>query len=365
MTVQLSVLAGFEVAVSYRATDVDLRVRGDLDSTTAPDLDAILTAVVDAGHIRIVLDFADLTFIDAAGLNVVVRCAQNLGSSRTLAIRSETPFVRRLLEVTGLGFVVEFDATEPRVAIRDPYQMGGDPSLSLAETQRNVDHVAAFPANDDVIDAALRLIVALASRVVTGANGVSVTLKRHGQFTTVAASNATIAQMDRDQYATGEGPCISAATEGQRFHAESLTDETRWPRFVPRAIDDGIRSILSTPLTTPTRSVGALNIYSEQPRVFGPVEQELAALLAKHTSGILTDTEKSATEFTQRIQDALTARTIIAQAQGTIMESDGVTEQEADVFLRVSSRQSGVPVRELAAQIVASAGANRCHIPRP
>jgi len=85
--------------------------------------------------------------------------------------------------------------------------------------------LAALPVATDLVDAALRLVTALTRVTIGGADGVSVSLTRHGQLTTVAASDETIAQMDRDQYATGEGPCLAAASEGHWFHVESLADE--------------------------------------------------------------------------------------------------------------------------------------------
>ena len=72
--------------------------------------------------------------------------------------------------------------------------------------------------------------MALARVTVGGADGVSVSLRRRGELTTVAASDETVSGMDRDQYATGEGPCVSASTEGHWFHVESVDDERRWPR---------------------------------------------------------------------------------------------------------------------------------------
>jgi GAF domain-containing protein len=82
---------------------------------------------------------------------------------------------------------------------------------------------------------------------------------------------------------------LAAAAEGRWFHVESLAEENRWPEFIPRAIEGGIASILSTPLMVATRPVGALNIYSNAERAFRPAEQELAALFATQASGILTD----------------------------------------------------------------------------
>ena len=106
-------------------------------------------------------------------------------------------------------------------------------SATQPDLARDLLKVATIPANIDVLDAALRLVVALARVTVGGADGVSVSLRRHGVLTTVAASDETVTGMDRDQYATGEGPCVAAATEGHWFHVESLEDERRWPAFIP------------------------------------------------------------------------------------------------------------------------------------
>ena len=62
-----------------------------------------------------------------------------------------------------------------------------EPDLS-----RTLFRVAAFPTNEDVLDAALRLVVALARVTVTGADGVSICLSRHGTLRTVAAGDTTV-----------------------------------------------------------------------------------------------------------------------------------------------------------------------------
>jgi len=111
----------------------------------------------------------------------------------------------------------------------------------------------------------LEVVTALAQATVGGADGASVSLARHGRIGTVAATDETVAQMDRDQYATGQGPCLAAAGEGHLFHVESVDEEWRWPDFVPRARTGGIGSILSTPLrATADQSVGALSAAPAQ-----------------------------------------------------------------------------------------------------
>ena len=72
----------------------------------------------------------------------------------------------------------------------------------------------------------------MAQAVVVGADGVSITRPRNGCLGTVAASDDVVLEMDHDKYDTGEGLCLDAVTEGERFHILSLREEDRWPAFV-------------------------------------------------------------------------------------------------------------------------------------
>jgi GAF domain-containing protein len=234
-----------------------------------------------------------------------------------------------------------------------PAGMAADIAPDLS---RSLLQVATIPANVEVLDAALRLVVALARVTVTGADGVSVCLSRHGTLTTVAASDETVSGMDRDQYATGEGPCVAAATEGHWFHVESLDDEPRWPAFIPRARDRGINSILSTPLLTQARPMGALNIYSLSARAFAKPELELSSMLAARASDLLNSAaiDVSMEDLSRQLQEALKGRDVIAQARGVLMARHSVTADGAYAMLRRSSRQTSTPLRRVAEDLIGS-----------
>lgn len=225
-----------------------------------------------------------------------------------------------------------------------------------ADFDSNLAGVGSIPASNEVIDAALRLVVMLAEETVHGAHGVSVSLDRHGKLRTVAASNDTVLEMDHHQYESGEGPCVDAAAEGHEFHIDSLAGETRWPTFVPKATEQGIKSILSTPLIPHDRPLGALNIYSDAERAFGSSEKELAQLFATQTEGLLgvAGAEVSDEQRTALITDALRSREVIALATGVLMERDGATQDEAAAGLRKAARDMGVTMRQYASDVVAS-----------
>ena len=144
--------------------------------------------------------------------------------------------VLRMLDTTGMAEVVRLEHPDPSL-----HRLGAEQSIEIADAPEpylppsQIARITAIPADADVVDGALRLVVALARVTVGGADGVSVSLRRHGRLATVAASDQTISDMDASQYATGEGPCVDASVKGRWFHAESLDIETRWPAFTPRA----------------------------------------------------------------------------------------------------------------------------------
>ena len=202
-------------------------------------------------------------------------------------------------------------------------------------------------------------MVALARATVGGADGVSISLRRHGTLSTVAASDQVILAMDAGQYETGEGPCVDASVKGRRFHAEVLDTETRWPAFTPKALALGINSILSSPLEASNIPVGALNIYSRTPSAFAVKDQDLASVFAREASVILSDAQVDMTDqqLDDRMSQALRTRELISQAQGVIMHRDGIGEDLAYTTLRHDSLQSGRPLHDRAQEVVDSA----CH----
>jgi hypothetical protein len=66
------------------------------------------------------------------------------------------------------------------------------------------------------------------------------------------------------------------------------------------------------------------------------------------------DRELLSESATARLQARLETMPVIEQAKGVIMHQNGCTEEQAFDLLRKASQRSNVPVRELAARIVAS-----------
>jgi anti-anti-sigma factor len=340
--------SGFEVTTSFEGSSAVLALHGRVESLAAFELWAALKCAVDLHREAVVLDLAQLEFIGAAGLVALANAEKSFAEAGVeLTVRTPSRLVEQLLGGMELDEVARLDQALARLGRLGREQAGGsshssNPTKSEASYE-DLRRVTAIPTDPDVVDGALRLVVELAQISVSGADGVSVSLFRHGELLTVAATDKTIMEMDTDQYATGEGPCVDASQRGRWFHAESLETETRWPSFTPRARALGIMAIFSSPLTAFDEPVGALNIYSRTASTFELEDQQTAAVFARKASGILTDARASVTDaqLAVRFQEALRSREIIATAKGIVMERESLNEDDAFTNLLRQSIKSG------------------------
>ena len=74
--------------------------RGELDMATTDEVAARIDALVRDGHEVVVLDLRELTFMDSAGLRLVVE--QTRSADRQVSLIDGTEPVARLFDLTGL-----------------------------------------------------------------------------------------------------------------------------------------------------------------------------------------------------------------------------------------------------------------------
>lgn len=91
---------------------------GELDRAASRQLDELTTTLVSHGHSRIVLDLAELTFVDAAGLATMLHAKHRARAANGwLVVRAATPGVRRLLVTTGLSSELHLEDRDGRPVI--------------------------------------------------------------------------------------------------------------------------------------------------------------------------------------------------------------------------------------------------------
>ena len=107
--------APFEVKVGDPENGVQtISVHGELDLSTAPELEVPLDRALESGEGSLLIDLSRCEFIDSTGIALIVRAWQRLNSGengRSLVLCSQNDQVRRVLEITGLELSIPVHLT--------------------------------------------------------------------------------------------------------------------------------------------------------------------------------------------------------------------------------------------------------------
>ncbi|MCS5718712.1 GAF and ANTAR domain-containing protein [Herbiconiux sp. CPCC 205763] len=160
------------------------------------------------------------------------------------------------------------------------------------------------------------------------------------------------------QLSSGEGPCVDAYATGHQVSVDDIAATSlRWPRFAARAGSLGYRSMYALPMRLRDRTIGSLNLFSDELGPADPRDMAAAQALADvATIGILQERAlREADVARDQLQHALNSRVIIEQAKGVIAHTDGVDMEEAFRLLRARARNSGQMLSIVAHDVVESA----------
>lgn len=207
------------------------------------------------------------------------------------------------------------------------------------------------------LDGVLRKVADLAKRTVVGVDEASVTLVRGKKAQTAAYTGDLALTLDEWQYADGTGPCLDAAISGATFPVTDFTGETRWPGYIPRAIEAGVRSSLSVGMPVHEPVNGALNLYALKPDAFDEEARLVAQTFSGYAAVALANAHlyDAAATLSQHLRAAMENRAVIEQAKGILMAERHCTPDEAFAILSRLSQDANRKVRDVATALVASA----------
>src|SRR5687768_15959115 len=123
-------------------------------------------------------------------------------------------------------------------------------------------------------------ITGIARRALPGEDTDSEKMIRGDKLFTAAYDGQMALDADEMQYERGYGPCVDAGRAGQMFLVDDMWTEQRWPDYAQNVAAHGVLSSLSVPLPFQGVTIGALNIYASQPKVFDDSDIELAQEVA-------------------------------------------------------------------------------------
>jgi GAF domain-containing protein len=241
---------------------------------------------------------------------------------------------------------------------RDPDETAGQRSAGQRSAEEHdlqvgLAGLSRLAANLGLEDLLTR-VATFAVKAIPGADGAGLTLLEAGHPDTIVATATFVSEIDDIQYGLGQGPCITAAREGQTVMSGSLGSDPRWRKFGRRVGQLGVHSVLSLPLATPDGVVGAMNVYAHDKHAFDERAAELGeiyavpAAVAVQNAQVLAQTQRLAAQ----LRSALATRAVIDRAVGILMSRSGSTEDEALNQLRTLSYNEHQKLVVVADQII-------------
>ena len=89
-------------------TELNVKVSGRLDTTTAPELEAALNDSM-SGATKLVLDFASLEYLSSAGLRVLLQAQKTMNKQGEMVVRNVNETISEIFEVTGFSDVLTIE----------------------------------------------------------------------------------------------------------------------------------------------------------------------------------------------------------------------------------------------------------------
>jgi GAF domain-containing protein len=197
----------------------------------------------------------------------------------------------------------------------------------------------------------------LAGRTTTllGVAGAGVSLRDEGRLRFVTGVNEATVRVEQTQERAQDGVCVAAFTSGNRVTVPDLAAvRDRWEDFRNEARAVGFAAVAGIPMRLDDEVLGAVNIYSAEPRAWSDEDVATARVLADMATSYLvnaSELEKSR-RTAEQLQEALHSRVTIEQAKGILSAERRITMDEAFNVLRDHARNHNANLRAVAEAVV-------------
>ena len=205
----------------------------------------------------------------------------------------------------------------------------------------------------------VELLTLLADRCVevldVSAAGLMLARPGGGDLHVVASSSDAMRVLELYELQAEEGPCLDCYRSGEPVLNEDLAATNgRWPRFAPRALEAGFRSVHALPMRLRGQTIGALNLFRVAEGGLDKADVLAAQALADiATIAILQ--QRAAAEarvLNEQLSGALDTRIVIEQAKGMLSERANLDMEQSFVRLRAHARSHNLRLADVARDVI-------------
>lgn len=192
---------------------------------------------------------------------------------------------------------------------------------------------------------------------VLGLCGSWVTVADAGELRSINGLGQAFAELDRDhaQLHPFPCPCRDAYSTGELVRVSDVRNElARWPEFSAAATRLSMAGVAAVPMRLAEEVIGALNLYSPEPRDWSDEDMAVAGVLGSMATSYIVNASKLSQQrqLSEQLQEALTSRVVIEQAKGIVSEQESVSLTAAYQLMRSHARDRNASLRVVAEAIV-------------
>src|SRR5450631_270059 len=227
-----------------------------------------------------------------------------------------------------------------------------DQSLFIETLSR---FAVVLPARYD-LEAALTELTESLTKVL-GLSGSGVTMvDEAGRLRFVTAVSQASGELERNQEEQQAGPCRDAYDTGEVVRvADVRAEAARWPEFAATASRLAVAGVAGIPMRLADQIIGALNLYSPEPREWSDEDIAVAGVLADVATSYVVNASKlrQQEQLSEQLQEALESRVVFVHDTGTTAQQNAVTVDAAYQLMRRHARNNNASLRVVAEAIVA------------
>jgi hypothetical protein len=180
-----------------------------------------------------------------------------------------------------------------------------------------------------------------------------------GQLRLLAATSSQTWELELFQLQADEGPCVDCFASGEPVSVADLrASATRWPRFVPAALDAGVASVHAVPMRAAGIVLGSLGLFGSRTGELSESDLLVGQTLA-HVAcvAILQERPHAPSTVMARLRSALSYRIVVEQAKGFLRERLDISVDEAFALLRRYARVHGEHLTDVSQRLMADPSA--------
>ena len=95
-----------------------ISIKGNLDTTTAPDAEKEILAVLENGFTKLIINLEQTQYVSSSGLRVMLSTAKKLKGIGELRISNLNDIVEEVFDISGFSTILNVDKTEEESLVK-------------------------------------------------------------------------------------------------------------------------------------------------------------------------------------------------------------------------------------------------------